>query len=84
MTVDESFQFLVTFGNFLDSLITTVPFGSELESSAEVLYGCTIFHLFTESFKLLEKTWRTGLPSFNIVIISADMVLEAGHLPSRS
>lgn len=57
MAVDKSFQFLVTFGNFPDVLITTVLFGSELESSAEVRYGCTIFHLFPESFKLLEKTW---------------------------
>jgi len=57
MAVDKSFQFLVTFGNFLDVLITAVLFGSELESSAEVRYGCTIFHLFPESFKLLEKTW---------------------------
>jgi hypothetical protein len=57
MTVDKSFQFLVTFGNLLDVLITTVLFGSELESSAEVLYCCTVFHLFTKSFKLLEKAW---------------------------
>lgn len=57
MTVDKSFQLLITFGNFLEVLITTVLFGSELESSAEVLYCSTIFHLFTESFKLLEKAW---------------------------
>ena len=57
MTMNKSFQLLITLGNFLDVLITTVFFGSELESSAEVVYCSTIFHLFAESFKLLEKAW---------------------------